>query len=459
MLVAADRQRRLDRRRPSRPVTAKVVGVSATDSRRHPVARLATPATTSSSPRPAWTSPRRRPAARRHRHVGLGRDRRRRRGSRAGQRPVRARTASSSAGWPATPTPPAPSATTGNGRVNLARALADVATDRCRSPRGAAGDGGPFVGPYVARRTTTRTSRPDGHRRTPTTTFSTLYRKTTGGTVQHVRITLPVGYTNISVAATAFSSGTWSTPVVNQVTRTVDVQLTAGTGLATNNVELGADRRDSDDAAGEPERQRGRVADADLHEHRGHSGRAERQPARPHRRHHEPVGDDHVPSMRAVTPIPTPVLQNGVAADRSRPHHPVRERHQVHRCRRSHLLQQPDRCDDDRQYRRQRRYDVRSSPTASSGCRAARSPNNGSLTVQFTTTPNCVSGTYLVSSTPSTNATNPPSGTNQSVSTTGGSLTVAAGLADLSITKTDSPDPGRTGRHAHLHDRRHERRS
>ena len=47
----------------------------------------------------------------------------------------------------------------------------------------------------------------------------------------------------------------------------------------------------------------------------------------------------------------------------------------------------------------------------------------------------------MVSSDPSTNATNPPSGTNQSVSTTGGSLTVAAGRANLSITKTDSPDP------------------
>jgi hypothetical protein len=67
--------------------------------------------------------------------------------------------------------------------------------------------------------------------------------------------------------------------------------------------------------------------------------------------------------------------------------------------------------------------------------------SNGTLTVAFTTTPNCTSGTYLVSSDPSTNASNPPSGTNQSVSTTGGSLTVAAGLADLSITKTDSPDP------------------
>ena len=55
--------------------------------------------------------------------------------------------------------------------------------------------------------------------------------------MQHVRVTLPVGYTNISVAATAFSSGTWGTPVVNQTNRTVDVSLTSGTGLATNNVD------------------------------------------------------------------------------------------------------------------------------------------------------------------------------------------------------------------------------
>src|SRR4051794_27342690 len=69
-----------------------------------------------------------------------------------------------------------------------------------------------------------------------TVTFSTLYRKTTGGTVQHVRVTLPVGYTNISVAAQAFSSGTWGAPAINQTNRTVDVTLTGGTGLATNNV-------------------------------------------------------------------------------------------------------------------------------------------------------------------------------------------------------------------------------
>ena len=79
-------------------------------------------------------------------------------------------------------------------------------------------------------------SRPGGRATNTTVTFSTLYRMTTGGTVQHVRITLPVGYSNISVAATAFSSGTWSTPTVNQGTGPIDVQLTAGTGLATNNV-------------------------------------------------------------------------------------------------------------------------------------------------------------------------------------------------------------------------------
>ncbi len=45
----------------------------------------------------------------------------------------------------------APSAETGNGRLNLARALGDTATDSVK-PAGAApvGDGGPFVGPYDA---------------------------------------------------------------------------------------------------------------------------------------------------------------------------------------------------------------------------------------------------------------------------------------------------------------------
>src|SRR4051794_1847123 len=69
------------------------------------------------------------------------------------------------------------------------------------------------------------------------TNFSTLYRKTTGNTVQHVRLTLPTGYSNISVTASAFSSGTWGAPTINQANRTIDFTLTGGTGLATNNVD------------------------------------------------------------------------------------------------------------------------------------------------------------------------------------------------------------------------------
>ena len=106
------------------------------------------------------------------------------------------------------------------------------------------------------------------------TTFSTLYRKTTGGTVQHVRITLPVGYTNISVSAMAFSSGTWSTPVVNQVARTIDTQLTAGTGLATNNVSWARIDVTATTPPATIKRQRCRVGYGDVYQHRGNDRRA-----------------------------------------------------------------------------------------------------------------------------------------------------------------------------------------
>src|SRR5439155_26081575 len=66
---------------------------------------------------------------------------------------------------------------------------------------------------------------------------------------------------------------------------------------------------------------------------------------------------------------------------------------------------------------------------------------NGSLTVTFTTTPNCTSGVYNMPVAPATNQQNPASGDNQVVIVTSAQLTVAAGLADLSITKSDSPDP------------------
>ena len=122
----------------------------------------------------------------------------------------------------------------GNGRLNLARSLTDVATDEV-VPAGAPG-GGPIVGPYVVAANNDAHIAPGWADTGETVTFSTLYRKTTGGTVQHVRITLPEDYSNISVAGTSFSSGTWSAPVVNQTNRTIDVQLVSGTGLATNNV-------------------------------------------------------------------------------------------------------------------------------------------------------------------------------------------------------------------------------
>ncbi len=61
------------------------------------------------------------------------------------------RTASSSRASRATPIRPAIPGETGNGRLNLARAMADASTDSIQ-PAGAApvGDGGPLVGPYVA---------------------------------------------------------------------------------------------------------------------------------------------------------------------------------------------------------------------------------------------------------------------------------------------------------------------
>src|SRR5439155_4191167 len=119
---------------------------------------------------------------------------------------------------------------TGNGRLNIARALADTDTTGV-TPVGAPG-GGPLVGPYVAAANNDANIAPEWAPGNTTTLFNTLYRVTTGGTVQHVRITLPSGYSNISTGQTAFSSGTWGTPVADQTNRTVDVSLTSGTGLA-----------------------------------------------------------------------------------------------------------------------------------------------------------------------------------------------------------------------------------
>ena len=296
-------------------------------------------------------------------------------------------------------------------------------------------------GPYVAAANNDAHVAPGWAATNTTVTFSSLYRKTTGGTVQHVRITLPVGYTNISVAATAFSSGTWSTPVVNQVTRTVDVQLTAGTGLATNNVSWA---RIDVTATTPVANQSGNAAEWVMETFTNTAGTAGGQDDNP------PVliGTITNPSATITfvdaggNAISSPVLQNGV---------PATVRVRITSASTATAIKYTDiavpTC-----FTTPSGVTTTSSaggnggysPTVTDGfvrLPGGQIPLNGSLTVQFTTTPSCTSGTYLVSSDPSTNASNPPSGTNQSVSTTGGSLTVAAGLANLSITKTDSPDP------------------
>ena len=84
-----------------------------------------------------------------------------------------------------------------------------------------------------------------------------------------------------------------------------------------------------------------------------------------------------------------------------RPHHISRQRHQVHRRCRADLLRQPDSRHNDGERGGQRllRTD-RGHRRLHPPVRAASIANNGFLTVQFNTTPNCVSGTYSVATTP-----------------------------------------------------------
>ena len=296
------------------------------------------------------------------------------------------------------------------------------------------------MGPYLAAANNDAHVTPGWAPTNTTVTFSTLYRKTAGGTVQHVKITLPVGYTNISIAGTAFSSGTWGTFGVSQVNRTVFVQLTSGTGLATDNVDWA---RIDVTATTPAANQSGNAADWLMQTFTNTAGTAGQQNDNP------PVLIGVITNPSATItfvdedgdPITNPVLQNGIESTVS-----VR----ITSTSTATTIKYTDiavpTC-----------FSPPSNITLSNPGGNAYDPPiltdnfirlsggaiaiNGSLTVEFKTTPNCVSGVYVVSSDPSTNATNPPSGTNQSVSTTGGSLTVAAGRADLSITKTDLPDP------------------
>ena len=129
----------------------------------------------------------------------------------------------------------------------------------------------------------------------------------------------------------------------------------------------------------------------------GYSRRAERQPACAHRRHHEPSRPRSRSGMRLGNAIATPVLQNGVAA-----HCVSGSRQSGNGIKYTDVAVPPVL----RQHRRACTTTSSAggnggySPTVTDGfirMPGGSIPNNGFLTVQFNVTPNCTSGTYLVS--------------------------------------------------------------
>ena len=251
------RQRRLGDPDLSRPATPRSSASAATDSTDDALVGFQLRSMPCSSPRPASTSP---PTVRQARPVSPAR---------------RPRPPSSPAPPPClqandpgrlerrdrrTPGPQRRRANggAGNGRLNLARALADTRPKASR-PRARPAAAGRSSAHTSWPPTTTPTSRPDGRRPTRPSTFSTLYRKTDRRHRPARPDHLPVGYTNISVAATAFSSGTWSTPVVNQVDPDGRRSAHGRHRPGDEQRRLGAHRRDGDDARCQPERQRRRV--------------------------------------------------------------------------------------------------------------------------------------------------------------------------------------------------------
>jgi uncharacterized repeat protein (TIGR01451 family) len=326
-------------------------------------------------------------------------------------------------------------AQTGNGRLNLARALNDTSTGGIKPAGAEPGDGGPFVGPYVAVANNDGHVAPQWAPGSATTTFNVLYRVTTGGIVQHVKVTLPVDYTDITPGATAFSSGTWGAPTVSG--NSVSVALTSGTGLA-----VGGWAR-IDITATTPASQNGNAAKWLLETFTntaGTTGQQDDEPAVLVNNTTDPSATITFRDPVSGALIPTPVLEDEELATLA-----VRITQSGSGIKYIDLAIPT--C-----FSPPSNITTTSSAGGNGGytiivtdnflrLSGGSIPADGFLTVKFDTTPDCVSGTYVVSTSPSTNATNPPSTTNQSVSTTGGSLSIAAGLADLSITKTDSPDP------------------
>ena len=113
---------------------------------------------------------------------------------------------------------------TGNGRVNLARAVADDSTEGV-TPAGAPG-GGPLVGPYVAAAPQINMDMAPTFTTAGTRTFTVLVESTSGGgnATGCITVELPTGYTLTggAVTGTTLTTGkTWNTPVVDTANRRI----------------------------------------------------------------------------------------------------------------------------------------------------------------------------------------------------------------------------------------------
>ena len=344
-------------------------------------------------------------------------------------------------------------ATVGNGRLNLLRAMADGSLDAIQ-PAGSApiGDGGPLVGPYVLAANNDADIAPAYHPGTPVTvpatspasvTFSTLY-EATGDPIGSIRITLPSGTVPVSIAGHASSTGTLNAPTISgQI-----VSATTSGGI----VPIGGWVR-IDITATVPASS---TASWDLHTWTAANFTGP---------NNEQQGDQPavligLPNPATATStfvngagVPTvPILKPGVSATLTL------------------KITQTGGGNNDLKYTAIALPTCFSQPTLASVSHVVRNstggvvtgytttevidnfirlangqvPLNGSNTITFTTTPSvsCAAAVLTFPVSISSNQTNPASTNNQIVTIFPGPQAGAAiGNADLSITKTDSPDP------------------
>ena len=130
---------------------------------------------------------------------------------------------------------------TGNGRVNLARALGDTSTDSVQ-PAGSAplGNGGPFVGPYVvAANNFTVVPATQTVAGGSTNTFVWTFTATNAGNVPTASMTVPAGWTAPTTAAgpgqVTIGPGTCGATLNNITGNVITVNQKPPTGTCANN--------------------------------------------------------------------------------------------------------------------------------------------------------------------------------------------------------------------------------